>query len=102
MNTDHTSIRPTEHAVLPGAMFGFYTYEVYRSDSESESVDFLNRITITERQYYVMVEFPGGRLGKDKVGIYKPSSTWRGDDWVANKYHPTGRSLWRHCPPEIA
>lgn len=98
-------VRPTEHALLRGGIGGFDTYEVYAADSESEAATFLESFRVHEGQYYVVVEFPNGVLGRDRGGIYRPSAGWRGDDWTAMKYDPrvpdTEGQFWRQCPPEF-
>jgi hypothetical protein len=93
-------LRPVEHALLKGAMFGFDTYEVYAADSEPEALDFLNRVKVIEGQYYVVVETPAAIVARDRGGIYRPSKSWRGDGWVSQKWRPMDakgrRQFWRH------
>lgn len=93
-------LRPVEHAMLKGAMLGYDTYEVYAADSEREALDFLNRITVIEGQYYVVVEANGAVVARDRGGVYRPSKSWRGDGWVSQKWPrmdaKARRQFWRH------
>jgi len=93
-------LRPVEHALLKGAMFGYDTYEVYAAESEQEALDFLNGIVVIEGQYYVVVETPAAVVARDRGGIYRPSKSWRGDGWVAQKWKQMDgkgrRQFWRH------
>jgi len=81
-------------------MFGFDTYEVYAADTEQEALEFLNSLRIDESQYYVVVESPGSVVGRDATGIYRPSQSWRGNDWSSSgyeKYDLAGRKhFWPH------
>jgi len=81
-------------------MFGFDTYEVYAADSEHEAMDFLKNIRVEEPQYYVVVDVPSGAIGRDRNGIYRPSTSWRGADWSASRYEDydlAGRKhFWTH------
>jgi hypothetical protein len=79
-------LRPNERALLKGAMAGSDTYESYLADTEKEALDFLNGITVSGQQYYVVVEVPGAVVAKDQGGVYRPSASWRGNDWVSVKW----------------
>jgi len=50
-----------------------FLYEIYSAESKEAATRFLRRIPTSEipRQYYVVVETPGGNLGKDTDGIYE-------------------------------
>ncbi len=90
-------IRPTERALLKGAVLGWDIYEVYSGESEQEALDFLNTIPVLAGQYYVVVEVPNAIVARDRGGIYRPSTSWRGDGWVALKYEEVdveGRKLF--------
>jgi hypothetical protein len=93
-------LRPTERALLKGAMFGYDTYEVYAADSDAEARQFLNGISITEQQFYVVVEVPGGVIARDRGGIYSPSASWRGDGWTSIKWEEADskarKQFWQH------
>lgn len=94
-------IRPTEYASLPGALSGRDIYEVYRADSAAEAATFLASVSIHQQQYYVIVEYPGGVAGKDRLGSYDPSPKWRGDDWTATRYTRPKCQLWKHASDEM-
>jgi hypothetical protein len=47
------------------------TYEEWTAPSSSAAKAYLNTRTITQRQYYVVVETPEGNWGKDVAGIYQ-------------------------------
>ena len=72
-------LRPTERALLKGAMIGYDTYEVYTADTEAEARQFLDGVSVTEQQYYVVVEVPGGVVARDRGGIYSPSAAIGGN-----------------------
>lgn len=96
-------VRPTERALLKGAVMGYDTYEVYSAGSEREAREFLNGISVTERQYYVVVEAPGAVVARDRGGIYSPSAAWRGKDWLSMRWvevDAEGRELfWPNGKP---
>jgi len=88
---------------------GYDTYEVYRAGSEREAREFLNGITVTEGQYYVVVEAPAAVVARDRGGIYSPSAAWRGKDWLSVRWvdaDADGRELfwphWKPAPEEAA
>jgi hypothetical protein len=62
---------------------GYDTYEVYSADSEREAREFLNGISVAEKQYYIVVEAPGAVVARDRGGIYSPSAAWRGKGWLS-------------------
>ena len=47
-----------------------YTYEYYRADSAEEARYFLEQTEVTKPLYYVMVETPAGKWGRDKDGLF--------------------------------
>ncbi len=47
-----------------------YTYEYYRASSAEEAKYFLEQTAVTQPLYYVMVETPEGKWGRDKDGIF--------------------------------
>ena len=47
------------------------TYEVYKAPNAATAQDFLRGKTVTQQQYYVVVETPEGNYGRDVNGIYK-------------------------------
>ena len=55
----------------PGAISGTDTYEEWTASSVSAAKEYLNTRTITEQQYYVEIETPGGNWGKDRMGVYE-------------------------------
>lgn len=96
------SVGPYEYALLKGAMFGDDTYEVYRADNKDQALEFLNDITVGGQQYYVVVETRFEVVGKDRRGIYSPSESWRGDNWVSERWRDLDqearRRRWLHWP----
>lgn len=55
----------------PGRLGGTNTYEEWRAPSASAAKEYLNTRTITESQYYLVVETPEGNWGKDVKGVYR-------------------------------
>lgn len=49
---------------------GQYTYEYYRAGSAEEAKCFLQQTEVTKPLYYVMVETPEGKWGRDKDGMF--------------------------------
>lgn len=47
-----------------------YTYEYYRANSPEEAKHFLELTEVNRPLYYVMVETPEGKWGRDKDGIF--------------------------------
>ncbi len=47
-----------------------YTYEYYRADSAEEAKYFLEQTQVTKPLYYVMVDTPQGKWGRDKDGMF--------------------------------
>jgi len=96
------AIKPVERATLKGQAFGYDDYEVYFADTEGEALKFLKKISVSDNQYYVVVETPGKNVAKDRMGIYNPSRAWRGDDWFSMKWDDKGmeakqrKHFWKH------
>ncbi len=49
---------------------GQYTYEYYRAASAEQARYFLELTEVTKPLYYVMVETPAGKWGRDKDGLF--------------------------------
>lgn len=49
---------------------GQYTYEYYRAESVKEAKYFLEQTEVFKPFYYVMVETPQGKWGRDKDGLF--------------------------------
>ena len=47
------------------------TYEVHTADSKANALAYLEKKTVTEANYYVIVETPEGNWGKDKMGVFE-------------------------------
>lgn len=47
------------------------TYEVHAAESKADALAFLEKRTISEANYYVIVETPEGNWGKDKMGLFE-------------------------------
>lgn len=57
-------------AALGTARQNQYTYEYYRATSAEEAKYFLEQTKVTLPLYYMMVETPEGKWGRDKDGIF--------------------------------
>lgn len=47
------------------------TYEIWCAPSVEAAKEYLNTRTVVEGLYYLVVESPQGRWGKDRMGVYK-------------------------------
>ena len=63
----------TEKKSTPLDPSSFWTYEIYKADSREEAVKFLKSKTVTKGLYYLIVEYPGGSMGRDIDGIFQES-----------------------------
>lgn len=50
---------------------GTATYRTYKAPDVASAKAFLEQNPVSESQYYLVVETPGGNYGRDKDGIYK-------------------------------
>lgn len=50
---------------------GVSLYEVYRGPDKAAAMDFLAGKTVSQRDYYIVVETPEGNFGKDIDGVYQ-------------------------------
>jgi tetratricopeptide (TPR) repeat protein len=82
-----TGVALQERVAVPSAFPGMDFYEVYYAQDGAVAMAFLSAITVTRKQYYVVVETPEGIFGKDQMGSYVPSALWRGPlyEWNARK-----------------
>jgi len=55
----------------PGLAGGTDTFEEWTAGSAQAAKEYLNTRTISEAQYYLVVETPEGNWGKDLTGVYK-------------------------------
>jgi ribosomal protein S27E len=51
-------------------MYNQYTYEYYRASGPEEARYFLEQTEVTLPLYYIMVETPAGKWGRDKDGMF--------------------------------
>lgn len=63
-----TDIKP-----VPTDPSSHWVYKIYRTSSKQEAVDFLKKKSVTSGLKYLIVEFPGGSMGRDINGIYQES-----------------------------
>jgi len=63
----------TEKKVVPQDPSSYWTYEIHKADSREDAVTFLKSKSVTKGLYYIIVEYPGGSMGKDIDGIFQES-----------------------------
>lgn len=47
------------------------TYEVYKADSKTAALSFLEQKKVSQEYYYLIVETPEGNWGKDRMGMFE-------------------------------